>query len=253
MSHSKITPPLNVLITRPAPKAQALATLLTLNNISASTFPLYQYEVAKTQDISKQLLTNKSDKFIVFISVAAVEYANELVPACQWQFGQIFAVGTATQQALTKYQFNAITPAQHNSEGLLALPEFQHIQQQNIVIVRGDAGRELLFETLAARGANVQYLQSYQRQWQRVTQKTIDSWRQQEINCIVSTSVSMLENMVNLLIKPNNFWQTSCYWLVASERIANKAKRLGLHHVINAHSADNASIVKALLNMDKQR
>lgn len=242
---------LNVLITRPAPKAQALVDKLTQQGIHAIALPLYEYLPSKTPGKCKHLLTRESNEYLIFVSTAAVEFANNIISSKQWCYQKVFAVGKATQQVLKQLNINAATPEQQNTEGLLALPLLTNVKQKEIIIIRGDEGRELLFEQLTQRNANVYYAQSYQRHWQTLTKSIIENWRQQEINCIVNTSVAMLENMVSLLVKPNNYWQCCCSWLVASERIAQRAKELGLHHVINAGNADNESLFQAMIQMEK--
>lgn len=242
---------LNALITRPAPKAQALVDKLTQQNIHAVAFPLYEYIPTENPNECKRLLTKENNNDLIFVSVAAVEFANNIITSEQWRYQKVFAVGNATQQALKQLNINAVTPEQQNSEGLLALPQLTNVKQKEMIIIRGDEGRELLFEQLTQRNANIYYAQSYQRHWQTATKIIIENWRQQEINCIVNTSVAILENMVSLLVKPNNYWQCHCSWLVASERIAQRAKELGLHHVINAGNADNESLLQAMIQMDK--
>jgi uroporphyrinogen-III synthase len=50
-----------------------------------------------------------------------------------------------------------------DSEGLLALPELQNVGGWRVLIFRGDGGRELLGDTLKARGAAVEYVTCYHR------------------------------------------------------------------------------------------
>ena len=57
-----------------------------------------------------------------------------------------------------------IVPAERlDSEGLLALPELQNVAGWRVLIFRGDGGRELLGDTLRARGATVEYAACYRR------------------------------------------------------------------------------------------
>lgn len=51
----------------------------------------------------------------------------------------------------------------YNSEALLDLSELQHVSQKNIVIIRGENGRNTLANTLEKRGAKVNYQDVYRR------------------------------------------------------------------------------------------
>ena len=59
---------------------------------------------------------------------------------------------------------HVIVPTERfDSEGLLALPELQNVAGMRVMIFRGDGGRELLGDTLKARGATVEYVTCYLR------------------------------------------------------------------------------------------
>jgi uroporphyrinogen-III synthase len=55
--------------------------------------------------------------------------------------------------------------AAFDSESVLALPAFQApaVAGRRVLILRGDGGRDLLGDTLRARGAEVEYLTCYHR------------------------------------------------------------------------------------------
>lgn len=78
---------------------------------------------------------------------------------------KIATIGQGSAKALRELGIaNVIAPAEHfDSEGLLALPELQHVAGWRVMILRGDGGRELLGDTLKARGATVEYVTCYQR------------------------------------------------------------------------------------------
>jgi uroporphyrinogen-III synthase len=78
---------------------------------------------------------------------------------------KIATVGQSSAKALRESGIsNVIAPTEHfDSEGLLALPELQNVAGWRVMIFRGDGGRELLGDTLKARGATVEYATCYQR------------------------------------------------------------------------------------------
>ncbi len=246
---------LNVLITRPTIKAQALEKSLTALDIACINQPLFDYQALADKDTSKRLLTNKH--MLIFVSVAAVEFANKSFAAKDWQYQTVFAVGNATKLALEQLGINPVfCPTQENSEGLLALPELnKSLNNTPITIVRGDSGREHLATQLREQGANVTYLESYQCVWRTFTKDITQQWFKQQINCIVVTSNAILKKMIHLTLgqQHNNhnqslteYWKNQCLWVVASCRIAESAKQLGLTNVITSDGANEKAIIAIL-------
>jgi uroporphyrinogen-III synthase len=78
---------------------------------------------------------------------------------------KISTIGQGSAKALRSLGIaDVIAPAERfDSEGLLALPELQNVAGLRVMIFRGDGGRELLGDTLKARGAIVEYAACYQR------------------------------------------------------------------------------------------
>jgi len=78
---------------------------------------------------------------------------------------RIATVGQGSAKALRELGItNVIAPTERfDSEGLLALPELQDVAGWRVMIFRGDGGRELLGDTLRARGAIVEYASCYVR------------------------------------------------------------------------------------------
>ncbi|MEO8343253.1 MAG: uroporphyrinogen-III synthase, partial [Gallionella sp.] len=78
---------------------------------------------------------------------------------------KIATVGQGSAKALRESGIaQIIAPTERfDSEGLLALPQLQNVAGWRVMIFRGDGGRELLGDTLKARGAMVEYATCYQR------------------------------------------------------------------------------------------
>jgi len=239
---------LNVLITRPEKSGRELAESLLKLGIATTCQPMFDYQKSTDTEQIPRLLQTLHQPIVIFVSVAAAEFAEQLYPLAQWQSAKTIAVGKATKTVLNKLAVEATCPEQQDSEGILSLPELSKITNQDIVIVRGDGGRELLAESLQQRGADVHYIESYQRIWRTLDKKISLQWRTQQINCIVITSNALLESVVHLLDKSDDYWQSSCLWVVASKRIADNAKKLKLQNVVNANGANERAIAAALVN-----
>ncbi|MGC2165697.1 MAG: uroporphyrinogen-III synthase [Gallionella sp.] len=159
---------LKVLVTRPRDQAVDLAKRIVLAGGNAVLFPLL--DISPIQDatiLNEQLARLAQIDLAIFISPNAVRYgigairdAGQIPPALK-----IAAVGQGSARALRALGIGGIiAPTERfDSEGLLALPELQHVDGLKVIIFRGDGGRELLGDTLRERGAIVEYAACYQR------------------------------------------------------------------------------------------
>jgi len=237
---------LKVLITRPEKSARVLAQRLKAHNIKSLCQPLFDYQALANTSLTKQLLDMYSQAIVIFVSPAAVEFANKAYSLSQWRNKDIIAVGEKTQQALAQLNVIAQIPLQQCSEGLLAQPLLKEVLNKNVIIVRGDGGREHLAEQLKIRGAKIHYLESYQKVWRAFTTEIAQQWQINEINCIVITSNAILERVIALIENSASYWQSTCLWVVASERIKKHAIKLGLTCVISANGANDDAILTAI-------
>lgn len=235
-----------VLITRPEKPGKLLTQKLNKAGIYSFSQPMFDYQVYSNLNEVNSLLGTLNNPIIIFVSVAAVEYAQQILPLSQWQYTHVISVGRATQQALQQLNISSDCPKNQASEGMLNLPVLNKINNKDILIVRGNGGREHLAEQLHERGANVAYLESYQRIWREVGNKQISLWQAKELNCIVATSNAILEKIVSLLSNTDKTLVNRYLWIVASKRIAENAKALGATNVINANGASDDNILSAL-------
>lgn len=101
---------------------------------------------------------------VVFTSPAAVRHAAALMPLrpgdAPW-----LAVGGGTAAALRRAGVAQVqVPQRMDSEGLLALPALQRLQDRRVGVVTAPGGREAVVPALRARGAQVLRADVYQRQ-----------------------------------------------------------------------------------------
>ncbi len=239
----------NVLITRPESAGRDLQQHLNNQGVASYCQPFFDYQANDTITQLAALHNQLTTPILIFVSVAAVQFANKLIPITSWPQQEVIAVGSATLKALKALGVNAIMPEHHDSEGLIALVALQNVAHKNVLIIRGDGGRELIAEKLSDRGASVHYFESYRRVWRNLPIELIKTWQQQQINCILVTSNALLEFIVNLIKDSDTYWKEECIWLVASNRIANKAENLGLKRVVNTNGANNQAITTALSSL----
>lgn len=158
---------LNILVTRP--KAQAQSLLKQINQLGgrAILLPLLAIRAVENPALLHQQLAHLSDfDLAIFISPNAVQYGMGAIAAAHAALPKkVATIGASSAQCLRELGVqNVLVPTQQSdSEALLALPELSAMQGQRVIILRGDGGRELLGDTLKARGASVEYASCYQR------------------------------------------------------------------------------------------
>jgi uroporphyrinogen-III synthase len=246
---------MRVLVTRPKGKGEALSASLDAVADSVHHQPIIQ--ISATGDVAD--LPRRWDEqtidILIFVSGFAVEHfiCGLKTPLLLESSNVILvAVGRSTADKLRQWTSKpVICPDIETSEGLLALPSMQKaaVEGNNIVIVRGVDGRELLAQELQSRQAQVDYWQLYQR-LPIIGQgdKWFVQWQSAQINCIVVTSVAILTTIFEQLPDKARDWLISLSWIVPSERIAVKAQALGINpkQIHDAKGASNEAVLAQL-------
>jgi uroporphyrinogen-III synthase len=82
------------------------------------------------------------------------------LPACGWPPWARVANGNWQRHGIRDV---LSPPLRFDSEALLELPELTAVAGKRVIIFRGDGGREVLGDTLKARGAAIEYVTCYRR------------------------------------------------------------------------------------------
>jgi uroporphyrinogen-III synthase len=112
-----------------------------------------------------------------------------------------------------------------------------------VVIFRGNGGREVLRETLLARGAEVDYVEVYQRKCPDVDAQHIQTLLQPGyLDCITITSNEALQNLVTMAGPEGRPLLLRVPLVVMGGRQATLAQQLGFVHapLIAANASDEA-------------
>jgi uroporphyrinogen-III synthase len=156
-----------VLVTRPAAQAATLCRLLEAEGCAVLALPTLTIEPLATTEPLAALRAALPCALAVFISANAVRHALPLIAAAGGLPDDctLAAVGAASAAALTAAGFRdvVVPDVRFDSEGLLALPPLEAVAGRRVVIFRGEDGRRLLAQTLAARGAEVHEVVCYRR------------------------------------------------------------------------------------------
>lgn len=237
-----------VLVTRPAHQAAALVRTIQSAGGETFVFPALEIEAAPAADLSASLAQLATADIVIFISPNAAQFgmaAAQVLPAAS----RIFAVGPGTARVLQAQGIqDVITPDGQDSEALLALPQLQEMAGKVVMIVRGVGGRPVLADTLAARGAEVHYLECYRRvRPQADAGPLLARWQAGGIDAVTVTSAETLHNLAALLGEAGAPWLTATPLFAPHEKIAEAARRFGIAQVIATPGGD-AGLVEGLIN-----
>lgn len=222
-----------VLVTRPRDQAENLARLIEARGGEAIRFPAI--EIAEPQDLrALHAVIDRLKDFAlaIFISPNAVQRAMNLIRARGGlpEATRVACVGRASARELRRFGIdNAIVPPDRfDSEALLELPELQQVAGQRIVIFRGEGGRELLGDTLRARGAEIEYAECYRRLRPDADATPLRRrWARGEVDIVSVTSTDGLRNLFDMLGKDGQPWLIRTPIVVVSERMARACHELG--------------------------
>ncbi|MGR3807276.1 uroporphyrinogen-III synthase [Pasteurella testudinis DSM 23072] len=248
-----------ILITRPQPNGEALCQLLNQHGFATLYAPLFSIEKGSELNQLPTLLQNlPSGAFVFAVSKNAVSYANQVLSniGLHWRPDlHYFSVGRRSAEYFTALSENPVyyPHPDENSEGLLALPLMQHLNNKKVLVLRGNGGRELFRQQAEARGASVEVVECYQRipkEYDNIQQ--ISVWKRAGISTIVVTSQEILRYLVEFVPKNDHNWLTQCHLITISPRITRLAKEYGWQHISQTVRADNAAILDTLLSLKNE-
>ncbi|OGA23220.1 MAG: uroporphyrinogen III synthase [Betaproteobacteria bacterium RIFCSPLOWO2_02_FULL_67_26] len=227
-----------IVVTRPVHQAQALARLIEAAGGRPLLFPAI--EIREVDDPRPFLdLVDRLDAFdlAVFISPNAVNRAIQpilerraLPPRLK-----VAAIGGASVKALAGYGVSGvIAPRErYDSEALLELPELAQPAGMRVAIFRGQGGRELLGETLSARGAQVEYGECYRRGRPELDPAPLlAAWSNDELHAVTVTSSDGLRNLFEMVGGSGRGHLLRTPLFAPHPRIAETARGLAFEKVI---------------------
>jgi uroporphyrinogen-III synthase len=223
-----------VVVTRPAGQAGRLMQGIRAAGGCAVAFPVLEIRDPADRAPLEAIVDRLDDyDLAIFISPTAVDKAMTFILARRTLPAglSVAAIGKGSARELARFGVADVLVPQgsFDSEGLLALPELARPAGRRIVVFRGEGGRELLADTLAARGARVEYAQCYLRARPDSDARVLmQLWAGSGIDAIVVTSSEGLRNLHDLVgpcgLPPLS--RTPVF--VPHERIAQTGRELGL-------------------------
>ena len=273
---------LNIVVTRPREQATGLTQHIKQLGGKALLFPLLDITPAADQAALREFTQHlPSYDLLIFISPNAVQYGmaaivslvellsirlspqagKSLVISPRGRVGEgaallpphlrVAAVGQSSAQALRDLGIaHVIAPTDRfDSESLLALPELQNVSGWRVAILRGDGGRELLGDTLKARGAQVEYITCYRRSKPNLD---ADALLAAKPDAITVTSSEALGYLWQMLEEPGRTRLAVIPLFVPHERIAELARLQGWKKIMVTAAGDDG-LRAALVAWAKQR
>lgn len=241
------------LITRPAGKADNLLASLDTSGIAYLYQPLITTAQVSITAQDQQLL-QQADA-VVFVSISAVSCLQNQFDGTQLS-APLFAVGETTALALTRWLGRDVSvPEDQRSEGMLQLAQLQQMVGKQVVVVRGNGGRELTKQTLTARGATVRYVQSYKRVPLLLDGILLcQQWQLAGIRCIVATSNEILQQLFNIVPSEHQHWLQQCDWILVSPRMQESAIALGINaeRITLADNANDSALLAAISQLQRE-
>lgn len=245
---------MTILVTRPSPAGDELVTRLRQRGKAAWALPLIEFTPGRDLDaLTTQLAALQPGDLLFALSKHAVAYADPCLRAAGvgWPATlDYYAIGRKTALALHQVSGRPVVwpEEQATSEILIQLPALKQVKDKRALILRGNGGRELLADTLIERGAQVTFVECYQR-CAKLYQGAIEGrrWRDRQIDTLVVTSGEMLEQLYQLFPEiDREEWLLHCRLIVASARLATLAGELGWRDIQVADAADNDALLRAL-------
>ena len=235
----------HVVVTRPAGQAAHIATALTAQGAIPVLYPVR--EIRDIENIAPVLAAAiRLDSFdlAVFVSPNAIEKALALILSRRaWPAGlRVAALGKSSENELARHGIHeVISPSlRFDSEALLELPELIEVRDKRVIIFRGDGGRELLGDTLKARGATIEYVTCYRRARPQLDPAPLlKLWELGQLDAVTLTSSEGLRNFHEMIGRLGQAWLKKTPAFVPHVRIAEQAQALGLGNVIPTEPGDD--------------
>jgi len=257
---SIIKPQPVVLNTRPAKQAIELSKLLQENDFKVIELPLIEIEEnLSEQELAQCQIQIKKADLLIFISANAVIFyftyftlADNTVVA---------VIGKSTAKVFSQYagrKADIIPENGSDSESLLQQPDLNQLilqqkEKYNILIIRGEGGREYLAQQLRLKQAQVDYIEVYKRSCPSYKETYLadlwlNIWHNKAIGFMIITSKQSLDNLLQITKKLESSRILSSDILVIHNSIREKALNYGFcGEILVSPNASNHAILQTLL------
>lgn len=246
-----------VIITRPLVQAAAFAAQVAAIGRSAEIFPLLDIQALTNTTALDEILSRLSDfALVAFVSPNAVHATFSRIQ--HWPANLAIAVmGAGSRAALAEHGItdanakiiSPVNPERTDSETLLEVLDLSALDGREVLIVRGESGREFLADALRFHGVSVTQIAAYQRvapEFTQQIQQHLKLMLERENDWVVTSSEALrnlfswvkkldLDNAVAKMQRQHIF--------VPHARIEETAKNLGFQFITLTGSGDESLLV----------
>ena len=246
---------LSVVVTRAVHQADELCNLISQAGAEAVRFPVTEIDAVEDSDpaLLRAFETLDEADVAIFVSPNAATYGLSLLERQGRELpkrARVLAVGPGTARQLHErgVSVSAVPQGKYDSEALLALPDLQDVAGRSVLIIRGQAGREILAEELDCRQAVVSHLVCYRRvALDNPDPKVLSRWHDQGFDVLILTSASAAEHLWQLLGANAIELLKNMTFVVSSERIGEHCISMGFAgSIVVAENAGMSALVSAL-------
>ena len=234
-----------VVLTRPQADSDRLSQTLQSEGFQTLVMPIMTIEAIS--DAERALSSSLSDDALcIFISANAVRFGLPQLGSALARCPDltVIAVGNKTRDTLVAEGIQAEVPFRADTEGLLAMPALSVPDARDVVIVKGEGGRELLASELTRRGARVTEWVCYRRCWPDVDVSELAKVGAGLI--FQASSGETLTRLTELLAGEERADLFQSPIIVPSDRVARLATEMGWGQVIRAADASDDAFIRAL-------
>lgn len=238
---------MRLLLTRPLQQSSEQVAFFAQHNVPISALPLLEISPVELGAPERQMLSDLDLYYaVIFVSGNAIRFGLELAGERwpQWPVSvHWLGMGKLSQQAAKAFHLPLSVPSDgFDSEAVLAMPALQEVSEKKILIVRGQEGRTVLGDTLELRGANIDYLQCYERCCPKYDKKQLAA-AFDAVSFIQVNSAEVLGHL-QALAKPvlaDALFAKTLF--VISERVAAIAREQGFNKVQVLNDASDEALL----------
>lgn len=244
-----------VVITRPLAQADALAQAVAALGRTAVIFPLLEiHPLSDTAPLQAALADLGSYALVAFVSPNAIDAGFAL---CSHWPVPLAVMGEGSRKALAQHGITSSThtiispldTAQTDSQTLLQALDLSALRGKQVLIIRGESGRELLADELRAAGVLVTQVAAYRRAAPELTpalRSQLSALLDSQNDWIVTSSealriLAQLAQQVSGNAGVAKMQQQKI--IVPHTRIAETAQMLGFRNVTLTGSGDEALLL----------